>query len=186
MSDEQRSYFRIDDTLKLSWRPVATGDVQSDAEMDNELRDINEQLSGLISVAFQESPVIGEAMGLLNRKLDLLTIEKGGRDVAFQPTRVNLSGAGIGFAWPSPAEPATEIDVTLILKPSNVSVTVRSEVIHCSKSNHEHEDFWIQCAFKEGQDIVTEQIIQHVNARQMELIAAQRRRQQLYSALRDD
>ncbi len=186
MNEENRSYFRVDDQLRLSWHLVSDNDVQSDAELAEELRGINEQLSRLVAIAFQESPVIGEALGMINRKLDLLQGKTDPSGAPMKMTRVNLSGAGLGFAWGEPAPVGKAIDLTLVLKPSNVSVTLRAMVIGCEESNHDDESWWIRASYEEGQDIASEQVIQHVSFRQTELIQAQRRRQALNSALEDD
>lgn len=183
---DQRSYFRVDDQLKLSWHPVAPTDLQSDAQANSELLDINEQLSKLISLAFQESAPIGEALGLLNRKLDILTASQQDNVVPMQLVRVNISGAGVGFSWHEPATVGEEIDVTLMLKPSNVCVSLRAEVIGCEESRRDGEAFWIRSAFEDEQDIAIEQIIQHVSHRQTEILAAKHRLGELSQALKDD
>ena len=185
MNEDNRSYFRIEDTLRLGWVVVDDNNVQSEADLQNELDEINERISSLISIAFQQSPVVGEALGLLNRKLDVLEGKTETNSGFFRTVRVNLSGAGIGFAWNEPAVAEAKIDLTMILKPSNVTVKIRADVLGCEPSNHIGEDWWIRAAFDDGQDNIKEQIIQHVSHRQTEIIAEQRRRQRLSSAVKD-
>lgn len=184
---DQRSYFRINDTLRLTWRKVSGSAPQTTTDLSSELETINDQLSRVISLAYQDSAPVGSALGLINRKLDLLL--GGGSDEAapLQTTKVSLSGAGIGFEWDDePAQAGETIEIELILQPSNVSVTVKAGVVGCEVSGVEGGRWWIKAAFEDGQDIAIEQIIQHVSYRQTQLLSSQRRRQQLDDELHGD
>lgn len=186
MADDQRSYFRLDDKLKLSWREVAEGDAQSDAEVSAELLELNDQLSNLISLAFQHSAPVGEALGLLNRKLELMLKDHSNSDVPLKQVNVNISGAGIGFGWNGTATVDTEIDVTLVLRPSNVTVSLRGRVLRCESGRFPGESHWIGVKFNEGQDIAVEQIVHHVAHRQTEMLASRHRREMLERELHPD
>lgn len=185
MASDNRSYFRIDDYLKMTWRPVGAEPAQSQGALETELEDINDQLNDLIAVAFQTSPAMGEALGFLNRKIDLL-VQRDTKDSAMpQTVRVNLSGSGIGFVWHEPATADSDIDLVLVLEPSGVSVKVRATVVDCSPGRGEDEAFWIRARFKDGQNLTVEQIVKHVNHRQTETLARQRRRKMLNDALQE-
>lgn len=185
MASDKRSYFRIDDYLKMTWRPVGSEPTKSPGALEAELEDINDQLNDLIAVVFQSSPAMGEALGFLNRKIDLL-VQRDTKDSAMpQTVRVNLSGSGIGFVWHEPAIADSEIDMVLVLEPSGVSVRVRGTVVECSPGRGEDEAFWIRARFNDGQNLTIEQIVKHVNHRQTEMLARERRRKMLSDALQE-
>ena len=186
MNTEQRSFFRIDDQLKLSWHIVDNNEAIDSAELDVEIKAINTQLNSLISLAFQEFTPVGEALGLLNRKLDLLTTPDDKKLPLLNEVKVNLSGSGIRFASDKTAQTGDIISITLTLKPSNIPVTLRSKVVRCEENNEEKEAFWIRASFENGQDIATEQIVQHVNLRQTELLAAKHHQGELEAILHND
>lgn len=180
MKEDQRSYFRINDTIRLTWKPIAGAGVQTESDSLSELQTINEQLARVIALSYQDSASVGSALGLINRKLDLLFKGETHEEVPLQSSKASLSGAGIGFEWQAqPANVGETIELELILQPSNVSVTVRAGVVGCELSGVDEKQCWIRAAFEPDQDMAIEQIIQHVSHRQTQLLSAQRRRQQL-------
>lgn len=178
MSDsdtDQRNYFRIQDELMLRWQ-LAQADELTATELDAELKDINDRLGGMINVAFGESPVVAEALGLLNRKINLLVETRKNVHHTMKHVKVNLSGSGIGFFWERPAPNDQIIDITLRLEPSQNEVTMRTEVISCDPARGDDEQgFWVRGKFLEKQDLGVEQIVRHVSFRQTQLLAEKRR-----------
>ncbi|MGB1440061.1 MAG: hypothetical protein ACPG63_09805, partial [Luminiphilus sp.] len=63
----ERNFFRIDDEVRLNWTRVDPEAVRSDTDRETELMELNLYLHDLISTAFGDSAVVGEALGLLNR-----------------------------------------------------------------------------------------------------------------------
>lgn len=171
---DKRSYFRIKDEILLRWEPAQEHQL-TETELGAELAQINDRLSGMINVAYSEAPVLAEAIGLINRKVDLLV---GGRKTAEKSlikVKVNLSGAGLGFAWKGPATIGDMIDITMRLQPSNLEVTLRTDVLYCDPIvGEKDEGYWIRGEFAEGQEMAVEQIVRHVSFRQTQLFAAKR------------
>lgn len=176
MTDTQREFFRIDDQLRLRWQFVDSASPKSGNDRDTELRDLNETLHTMISSAYGVSAVVGEALGLLNRKIELLTEADGDKvlDLALVP--VNLSGSGLAFASQTPAESGQLIDVTLLLLPTNATVTVRAAVVTCNPCDEPQWAYWLRSRFEPEQEFVTEQIVQHVNLRQVQKLSGSRSR----------
>lgn len=178
MSDSdtnQRNYFRIQDELLLRWE-LAQADELTATELDAELKDINDRLDGMINVAFGESPVVAEALGLLNRKINLFVETRNNFHHTMKHVQVNLSGSGIGFFWERPAPHDQIIDITLRLEPSKNEVTMRTEVMSCDPVSVEGQTgFWVRGRFIQNQDLGVEQIVRHVSFRQTQVLAEKRR-----------
>ena len=66
-----RGFFRVDDELRLSWKKVEPDSITSLTDRNMELHNLNAHLHTLISTAFSNSAVVGEALGLLNRKIGI-------------------------------------------------------------------------------------------------------------------
>lgn len=184
--NDQRNYFRIPDELMLRWE-LAQADQLTATELDKELSDINDRLSSMINVAFGESPVVAEALGLLNRKIDLFVETRKNVHHTMKHVKVNLSGSGLGFFWERPAPNDQIIDVTMRLEPSKMEVTMRTKVISCDPIRGDDEEgFWVRGQFLPEQDLGVEQIVRHVSFRQTQLLAEKRRGEDMGEWYEDD
>jgi len=172
VSDSQREFFRIDDQLRLRWQVVDPSAPQSANDRETELRDLNEALHNMISTAFGVSAVMGEALGLLNRKIELLTETEDSPMLDLASVPVNLSGSGLAFCSKTSAEAGQLIDLTMLLLPTNATVQIRAVVVTCSPCEEPNWPYWIRSSFEPGQEFVTEQIVQHVNLRQVQSLSS--------------
>jgi hypothetical protein len=189
MSDsdnDQRDYFRIQDELMLRWE-LAQADELTATELDAELKDVNDRLDSMINVAFGESPVVAEALGLLNRKINLFLERRDNVHHILKHVKVNLSGAGIGFFWERPAPNDQIIDITIRLEPSKNEVTMRTEILSCDPVRGDDEEgYWVRGRFVANQDLGVEQIVRHVSFRQTQLLAQKRRGEDFGEWYEDD
>lgn len=184
MNEEQRSYYRINDKLLLRWEILGAG--LAPENPNQHLVQLNEVLNRLITVAFQDSAVVGEALGMLNRKIDLIAQGQNNVSSDTQLVEVNLSGSGIGFAWDAPAPTDTVICITLLLHPGNTEVSINTHIIDCKRDPEDRNLFWIRGTFDEEQELAIEQIVRHVTFKQTEKFAEQRRADELYDDDYDD
>ena len=161
-----REFFRVDDELRLSWIKVEPDSITPLTDRNMELHNLNAHLHTLISTAFGNSPVVGEALGLLNRKIELLS---GEDDVSLNLKTVpaNVSGSGLAFASNEPLTPNETLELTMLLLPVNAAVRVRASVVTCSNYRGDDWTYWIRSKFEPKQEVITEQIVQHVNLKQM-------------------
>lgn len=168
----ERNFFRIDDEVRLNWTRVDPEAVRSDTDRETELMELNLYLHDLISTAFGDSAVVGEALGLLNRKIELLTNNEDSPLLNLQAVPVNLSGSGMAFASAEPLDPEEYIDITMLLQPANTIVRVQAEVVSTATYPDADWDYWVRAKYSDRQEVVTEQIVQHVNLRQLHSLAA--------------
>ncbi|MCH1492453.1 MAG: PilZ domain-containing protein [Luminiphilus sp.] len=172
--DSERGFFRIDDELRMNWIKLDPDIPRSPTDREDELRDLNLELHNLISTAFGDSAVLGEALGLLNRKIELLTGNEDGPTLDFKPVPVNLSGSGLAFACDEPLHPEELIEVTMLLLPANTIVRVQTRIIRTTAYPDDDWTYWVRAKYEPRQEVVTEQIVQHVSLRQMQNLAARR------------
>ena len=167
-----RDFFRIDDEIRLSWIKVEPNSVRTTSDKENELQSLNTDLHNLISTAFGDSAVLGEALGLLNRKIELLTGEESGATLDLKAVPVNVSGSGVAFASEEPLTQGETIELTLLLLPVNATARVRATVVTCSAYPEDDWTYWVRSKFEPKQEVITERIVQHVNLRQMQNLAS--------------
>ncbi|MDA7840708.1 PilZ domain-containing protein [Luminiphilus sp.] len=167
-----RGFFRIDDEIRLSWIKVEPNSVRTTSDKENELQSLNTDLHNLISTAFGDSAVLGEALGLLNRKIELLTGEESGATLDLKAVPVNVSGSGVAFASEEPLTHGETIELTMLLLTVNATARVRATVVTCSAYPEDDWTYWVRSKFEPKQEVITEQIVQHVNLRQMQNLAS--------------
>ena len=167
-----RDFFRIDDEIRLSWIKVEPNSVRTTSDKENELQSLNTDLHNLISTAFGDSAVLGEALGLLNRKIELLTGEESGATLDLKAVPVNVSGSGVAFASEEPLTQGETIELTMLLLPVNATARVRATVVTCSAYPEDDWTYWVRSKFEPKQEVITERIVQHVNLRQMQNLAS--------------
>ena len=168
----ERDFFRIDDEVRLSWTRVDPDAVRTDTDRETELMELNLYLHDLISTAFGDSAVVGEALGLLNRKIELLTNNEDSPLLSLQTVPVNLSGSGMAFASSEALDPEEYIDITMLLQPANTIVRVQAQIISTTTYPNADWDYWVRAKYSDRQEVVTEQIVQHVNLKQLQSLAA--------------
>ena len=167
-----RDFFRIDDEVRLNWTRVDPDVVRTDTDRETELMELNLYLHDLISTAFGDSAVLGEALGLLNRKIELLTNNEDSPLLNLQAVPVNLSGSGMAFAAAEALDPEEYIEITMLLQPANTIVRVQAQIISTTAYPGADWDYWARAKYSPRQEVVTEQIVQHVNLKQLQRLAA--------------
>jgi len=168
----ERDFFRIDDEVRLNWTQVDPDVVRTDTDRETELMELNLYLHDLISTAFNDSAVVGEALGLLNRKIELLTNNEDSPLLNLQAVPVNLSGSGMAFASAEAVDPEEYIEITMLLQPANTIVRVQAQVISTTTYPDADWNYWVRAKYSPRQEVVTEQIVQHVNLKQLQSLAA--------------
>ncbi|WP_435213512.1 hypothetical protein ACMAY6_00530 [Luminiphilus sp. nBUS_16] len=170
-----RDFFRVDDELRLSWIKVEPDSITPLTDRNMELHNLNAHLQTLISTAFGNSAVVGEALGLLNRKIELLSGEEEDVSLNLKTVPANVSGSGLAFASNEPLTYNESLELTMLLLPVNAAVRVRASVVTCSDYWGHDWAYWIRSQFEPEQEIITEQIVQHVNLKQMQSLASRKK-----------
>ncbi|MGS2723859.1 PilZ domain-containing protein [Porticoccus sp. GXU_MW_L64] len=176
---ERRRYFRINDTIGLSYSLLddAANNTASEAQdvgitAAHVLAKIDRELNGLINVLWREDPTTAKVLGLLNQKVEVLSDEiiDDEREVIEtrqRETQVNISGCGIAFNGDERLSMGQKLRLNITLKPANTHLVINGEVVACeiNADNPEHA-FHLRINFTEEETAAQEALIQHIVQRQ--------------------
>lgn len=148
---ENREHFRVEDQLCFEYKPIQSGTVCSDDEindsllrkknsryleamqylqsMDNELIDIKRK------VALKE-PVLAHYLNLLNEKIDYLSRQLL-IDEKIQLRKASLSLGGMSFKTKEKLDIDTYMKIVIYTKPRMIPILLDAVVINCT-ANHTH------------------------------------------------
>lgn len=189
-ADERREYFRIDDEVLLSLRPIAEAEVAAVHERIMERvpdrftvaanfavnsRATARLLHGLSS----SSPDAARYMKLLDQKLNQLArlfvleeVERG----EYPRLNVNLSAGGLVFPSRREFAPDDLVEMRMVLYPDMVGILTVSRVVYCERFAHQPGDFPWQIAveYEHIRESDRDLLCSHIMARETELLRRQR------------
>jgi hypothetical protein len=183
-SAERRKYYRINDVVLLRYEIVSDDPTAEQAQGETGgleintgslLAEIDRELNKAINTVWREKPAVAQALGLLNRKLSIVAsqaLDYEESDVhSYDNTRVNLSGCGIAFECREAIAPDTRLQLNIILRPSQVTLSIAGTVVDCEERlSNAAMPFWVRVDFDD--DLATqEQLIQHVVQKQGALLS---------------
>ena len=147
---ERRSFFRIDETIALEFKPVdeiTANKSQPEAQFSNanslklysELRKIDSDNAQFLFQIKELSRPLAEYLHNLNRKIELIGQEIMADQKPQPPSKtirqVNLSEGGVAFGSSYEIEAGGYIAIRLVFLPSNAGLTVFAKTIRCEASN---------------------------------------------------
>ena len=178
---ELRQYYRIDDVVTLSYEMLdknTPGASLEGAESGLEvsagtlLAEIDRELNTAINTIWQNSPVVAQALGLLNRKVSMVAAQvleeyEVNDGHTYDDTKVNLSGCGIAFEAREAIAGGARLRLNLILKPTQINVSIAGTVIACEERlSAPVMLYWVRVKFDDDVQ-AREQLIRHVVERQV-------------------
>lgn len=175
---ERRDYFRINDTIGLSYSVFdgseensANGTEGKKIELDSVLAEIDAKFNQAANTVWQKNPAVAEALGLLNRKISIVAARvPEGTDSEAAPHQeflANISGCGMAFHCVDPLPEGTRLNVSVVIKPSNIDVNFTATVIACEPSPESSAGkYLMRIEIDEESHLAKEQLIQHVVQKQ--------------------
>ncbi|MEM1404400.1 MAG: PilZ domain-containing protein [Pseudomonadota bacterium] len=182
--NERRKYYRINDVVMLRYEvldaspavtEISSGESGLEVSTGTLLAEIDRELNQAINTVWQDSPVIAQALGLLNRKISIVAaqaIAYEESDVqSYDDTMVNLSGCGIAFETRSEIAPETRLRLSVILRPSQIMLSIAGTVVGCEERlASSNMPYWVRVQFDDDA-MAQEQLIQHVVQKQGALLS---------------
>lgn len=180
--DERREYFRIDDSLNLSYQPVPPDEVSGcidrlEKELDSHftvvssLAAVTQEMTGTLHKIEASRPEIAAYLKSLDKKIDIL-----GRAFLAQTTElfvqpeqdVNLSATGISFQVSEPIAAGTILELKILLLPSYTGILSFAEVVSCDAIASPDSTFRynLRTNFSHIRERDRDVLIQHVIQRQ--------------------
>lgn len=187
METERRNYFRINDTVGLTYStreggeeliPAASGDTA--VPIMDLLAEIDQNFNQVTNVLWHEKPAIAQALGLLNRKISIIAaqcLQPNSEAVdSYDDQMVNISGCGIAFHCSERLPTDTLLDITTLLKPSNIKLQFTGKVIACEElPEGSSQPFWMRVSLDHDNAGAQEQLIQHIVQKQCSQIESEGR-----------
>lgn len=181
---EKRRYFRINETMGLTYEFIERGPVQKKKDvLPIAVLDIvskqDKKIEGLLRELAEEQPKVAELVQVLNQKLERivsqLVLDSGlvGR-IANRVKEVNISACGIGFPNEVAAAPGEKLRVELELFPDNYLINAKGVIVGCDRVSDGY--FW-RVDFYDMSSAAQEALIQHIVRRQSTQLKSARARQ---------
>ncbi|MFT4767476.1 MAG: hypothetical protein ACI8RN_000603 [Glaciecola sp.] len=183
-SVERRKYYRINDVVLLRYEVTPESPAGQQPLEDTGglaigtgtlLAELDRELNKSINAVWRDNPMVAQALGLLNRKVSVIATQALEYEEAsvhsYDSSMVNLSGCGIAFEARQQLTPGTRLQLSIILKPSQVTLSIAGTVI----SGEQRLDsatmpYWIRVDFDDDL-LAQEQLIQHVVQKQGALLS---------------
>jgi len=183
-AEERRKYYRINDVVLLRYEvmPDPPESPQSTEETGGLeintgtlLLELDRELNKSINAVWRESPPVAQALGLLNRKISVIAAQAMEYEEAgvhsYDNSMVNLSGCGIAFEGRQALPPGTRLQLSIILKPSQVTLSIAGSVVSSEERlSSATLPYWIRVDFDDDLQ-AQEQLIQHVVQKQGALLS---------------
>ncbi|MFL0803775.1 MAG: PilZ domain-containing protein [Agarilytica sp.] len=169
MSDERRRYFRITDTIGITYH-VMEGDSGA-AGVGTHAPDLldlvtkqDEQIEQLLLEVADENPKVAELVTVFNQKLERIVSQMVmesrlvGR-IAHRIKEANISACGVAFYNDEKIAEGARLKLELTLFPAEKSITVYGLVVDCEPIGPEW--YW-RIDFYDMSEKLQEALIQHV------------------------
>lgn len=185
---ERRSYYRINDIVGLTYNLLGEDNQNTASPSENLglsltslLSEIDHEFNQITNTLWHEHPLMAKALGLLNRKLSIIAAHSlQDEEQSIEPydeMMVNISGCGISFDCTEQLQIGDQLELSLVLKPSNVMIDLEGDVISCEKQlTNTDKPYAIRVSFKENNS-AQEQLIQHIVQKQCAQIGEHKRQQ---------
>jgi hypothetical protein len=183
-TSERRRYFRINEMIGLAYRliedntTIETLHAGADVGLTTNqvLRTIDKELNGIINAVWRADPTLAKAIGLINRKIDIIASEMAialhpleSASVEHEELMVNLSGCGMLFQCKDNFKINDRLELLITLKPSNLKVALVATVIDCEPGLEGRYQVQVNFDIQEQEQ---EQLIQHIVQRQIQTISS--------------
>jgi c-di-GMP-binding flagellar brake protein YcgR len=181
-ANERRAYFRIEDSLNLSYHEVPAEaleerlqrleqGVDTSFTVLSSLASISQQMGGVLHKIQVESPDIARYLKALDQKIELLgrTLLATESNLVEQHAHpVNLSASGMAFKSKDAVEPGITLELRLLLYPSLAGILAYAEVVDCVALEEADSGFayCIRVNFSHLRESDRDLLIRHVVQRQ--------------------
>ncbi|MEJ2454927.1 MAG: PilZ domain-containing protein [Candidatus Thiodiazotropha sp.] len=188
LADERREFFRIDDSIRLSYRVIDADKVPVDLEervhndrfsVMTRLQAISQNLSASFHRIEQRDPDVADYLKALDEKITLLgqafLAEEG--ELLGEPTRdVNLSAGGLAMDVAEPMAVGDRVEIKLLLLPAYSGVLAYGEVVGVEASAQPDGDYphHVRINFTLIRDVDQDALIRHIMRRQGEMLRKRR------------
>ncbi len=176
MKKERRSYFRIEDLVRLDFQPVnemqrnqgAAESVFSNASeyrLLSELQSLDSEANKYLHRLSETNPDLANFLKVQSNKIDMLARSLVSSSGATLPPKqhVSLSEGGIAFASRSKVEIGSTLALRVMLQADVLIFSCYGEVVNCRQNERQDGRFTVACEFldlaEDDQSLLAKHII---------------------------
>ncbi len=193
--DERREFFRIDDTIQVSYQLLDADDlskrinaleqgVEGSFTIMTRMQAISQHLSASLHRIEQRDPDIADYLKALDEKVNLLgqSFLAEESEMIGQPTKaVNLSAGGLALDSLESLPVGSQLEIKLLLLPSFTGVVAFGDVIGVVPSvENEGYPYRLRINFNHIRDVDRDALIRHILRRQGQMLRRERERKDLF------
>jgi hypothetical protein len=187
--DERREFFRIDDSIQVSYRVIDPQELPTSLDNQRMLNDrftvmtrlqtISQHLSAPLHRIEQRDPDVADYLRALDEKINLLgqSFLSEEREILGQPSlSVNLSAGGLAMDVAQPLTLGDLVEIKLLLLPSYTGVIAYGEVVGVESSTEGNSDYphHVRINFTLIRASDQDALIRHIMRRQGEMLRERR------------
>jgi c-di-GMP-binding flagellar brake protein YcgR len=182
MNKERRRFFRIDDSLGVSYHRMGSEEAkvlseeitQGSGEFDY-MSNFDNRIQTLLDGCRVQSPVAAELVDLINKKLNFVIQQvnidtKLMQQITYSLRQVNISACGMAFVNEERLEQEQLLQLELMLQPSELKIRVLARVVACESmvldEAQTEQQFFLRLNFEMIKADDQELLIQHIVKRQ--------------------
>ena len=187
MADERRRYFRIDETLGVSYRIISEQEAQAFSRREeknitamNYAANFDNRIQTLLDACRIQAPLAAELIDLVNKKLNFVIHQMDidtdlMQKVAYTLKQVNVSACGMGFHCEEKLMEGQKLQLDILLHPGELYIVTIAEVVACSLTNEDGKDaYFVRVNYVDMDNHDQELLIQHIVKEQSNLLKKQR------------
>ena len=175
MSKERRRYFRINETLGVSYQVMGakeggSKDSGRTANLFDRVSEQDDHIERLLVEVGATHPKVAELAAVLNQKLErivgeLLVENRLVGRIAQRVKEANISACGIAFNNEESVVVGARLKMELSLFPGDIKLNIQGKVVGCDPTNDRASYYW-RIEFYDVDGETQEQLIQHIVKRQ--------------------
>lgn len=185
MTEDRRRFFRINDTVGVSYRVLTGDDLTSqllgtgtDLNAMHLITGYDGKIEALLSELRTVQPLVAELFDALNHKLQGVVAQLHMdsdlvQRIAHKVQEVNISACGMAFVADEPLAPGTVLGLDILLLPHNLHILTRALVVNASPADTGQGQH-VRVEFTDMESRDHEALIQHIVKRQVTLIRTMR------------
>ncbi len=186
---DRREFFRIDDSVQLSYRVVDSvelslrlekldSSVNGSFTVMTRLQALSQHLSASLHRIEQKDPDVADYLKALDKKVELLgqSFLADEIDLTEQPAKpINLSAGGMSLCTAESLEIGTQLEIKMLLLPSFTGVLIYGEVVGSEAASDDADFPWnLRVNFSHIRDADRDALIRHILRRQAAVLRQQR------------
>jgi hypothetical protein len=194
IAEDKRHFFRISDSVNLSYRLVDEQQTKQNLQATSSLLD-NCSLSSALELIAEESAILhsklekihsdfADYLKLLDIKIDLIAQAvvalSPTEDVSANETRnANISVSGLGFESNEDLKAGQFLEIKMLLVHSTVVIVTYAKIIHCKKNPDSYSayPYFVGVDFVNMKENDRDLLSKHVAKKQLQQIRQQKERQ---------